>query len=422
MLHKIQAEKFGSRGEGMAHAVEACVHCGFCLPTCPTYLTMGEEMDSPRGRIFLMKEVLEGNLSVDQAAPYVDRCLGCLACETSCPSGVRYGHLISPYRAYAQKNRKNNLFQKTFRWLLMESLPHPGRFRFLLQMAVFSRPLQGLLPRMLRSPLSLLPKTIPKEDDLPEIFPAKGDQRARVALLTGCAQQVLAPEINRATLRVLSENGVEVVIPKSQGCCGALAMHLGEVERAKISARKNLEVFENAGPLDAIVTNAAGCGSGLSEYRDLFHGEPEEERAKNLFALVQDVSLFLHNLGLKKPSGWPEPRKIAYHDACHLSHAQGVREAPRELLRSIPNLILMEPLEWEVCCGSAGTYNLEHPETADLLGQRKAKNLADTGADAVATGNIGCLVQVRNQLEKTGSNIHVFHTMQILEEAYRNGA
>ena len=421
MLHKIEAENFGPRGKGMVKAIESCVHCGFCLPTCPTYMTMGEEMDSPRGRIFLMKEVLEGRMKPDQVAPYVDPCLGCLACETSCPSGVRYGQLISPYRAYAQKNRKRTFFQKAFRLLLMESLPYPARFRFLLRAGALCKPFQGLLPKNLRAPLSLLPKTIPRAEELPEVYPAKGDRRARVAMLAGCAQQVLAPEINRATLRVLSENGVEVIIPKSQGCCGALAMHLGEDQRARVLARKNLEAFAHAGPVDAILTNAAGCGSGLSEYGDLFRGEPEEDRAEKFSAQVQDVSQFLHTLGLKTPAGLSKPQKIAYHDACHLAHAQGVREAPRALLQSIPNLTLVEPLEWEICCGSAGTYNLEFPQTADQLGRRKAQNLAATGADAVATGNIGCLIQVRGQLEKLESNIPVYHTMQILEKAYQNG-
>ncbi len=419
MQHKIQAEKFGSRGAGMAHAVETCVHCGFCLPTCPTYQTLGEEMDSPRGRIFLMREVLEGNLAVEAAQPYIDKCLGCLACETSCPSGVEYGNLISPYRAHAREHGKTGPLRKAFRAILQETLPYPARFRFLLRMGAIVRPLKGLLPGVLKASFDLLPKNISSADSLPEIFPAKGPLRARVGLLAGCAQQVLAPEINRATLAVLSENGVEVVIPKSQSCCGALAMHLGEEERAKALARKNLEAFEQAGPLDAIISNAAGCGSGMAEYRDLFLGQPEEERAAKFSSNVQDVSLFLYNLGIKQPKGLPEPAKIAYHDACHLAHAQGVREAPREILKTIPNLTLLEPLEWEVCCGSAGTYNIEQPETADILGQRKAKNLAATDADAIATGNIGCLVQIRGQMEKRDTNIPIFHTMQILEKAYQ---
>lgn len=400
----------------MANAIGSCVHCGFCLPTCPTYVTMGEEMDSPRGRIFLMKEVLEGNLELEQAQPYVDHCLGCLACVTSCPSGVEYGNLISPFRAYAEKHRKKSIFRCMFRLMLLESLPFPGRFRFMARLGALALPFKKLAPKALQPSLDLLPPSLPESQPLPEVYPAKGEQRARVALLAGCAQQVLAPNINWATLRVLSENGVEVVIPKDQACCGALAMHVGEDERARTTARKNLTAFKG---YDAVLTNAAGCGSGMHEYTLLFKGQPEEAEAKELVKKCKDVSVFLDELGLKEPPPLAEPMKLAYHDACHLAHAQAVRTPPRQLLKAIPNLTLLEPMEWEVCCGSAGTYNIEQPETADQLGERKAGNLIATGAEAVATGNIGCLTQIQHHFGKKDSALPVYHTMEVLDMAYR---
>jgi len=400
----------------MAGAVEACVHCGFCLPTCPTYLTMGEEMDSPRGRIILMKEVLEGNISLDHAGTYVDHCLGCMACVTACPSGVAYGDLLTPFRAHTEAKRKRRPLRRIFRRILVESLPYPNRFRLLLRLGFLSKGLAGILPAEFRSAFRLLPDRIPRAETLPEIFPADGKRRARVALLAGCAQQVLAPGINWATLRVLSRNGVETVIPRDQACCGALAMHIGESDRAKATARKNLAAF--TGEFDAILTNAAGCGSGLREYPLLFEGESECDEARRLVDRVQDVSVFLDRLGIKPPPAANRPLRLAYHDACHLAHAQGVRMEPRRLLQAIDGLTLVEPAEWEVCCGSAGTYNLEEPETADQLGERKAANLQATGAEAVATGNIGCIMQIRAHLGATENPPVVYHTMEVLDAAY----
>jgi len=416
MQHKIDPQSLGSHGEIMAHAIEACVHCGFCLPACPTYQVLGEEMDSPRGRIFLMKEVLEGNLELEEAQPYIDKCLGCLGCVSACPSGVPYGELITAYRGYSEPKRHRSPFQKLFRLGLQETLPYPKRFRAAARLGQVGRVLQPLLPPLLQAPLELLPNPLPPSEPLPEIVPAEGKQRARVAFLAGCAQQVLQPGFNRASLRVLARNGVEVVIPREQVCCGALAMHTGERVRALRLGRANLRAFQ--GEFDAILTNAAGCGSGLKEYPLLFHGEPEQTQAEALAAKVKDIAVFLVELGLREVPPLAEPVRAAYHDACHLAHAQGVRAEPRQLLRSIPGVELVEIPEGELCCGSAGTYNLEQPQMAATLGERKARHILATGAELVVTGNIGCFTQIETHLRRLGREIPVLHTIELLERAY----
>jgi glycolate oxidase iron-sulfur subunit len=415
--HNITVEKLDGQGPAMVHAIESCVHCGFCLPACPTYKVLGEEMDSPRGRITLMKAVLEGDLSVAETAPFIDRCLGCLGCVTACPSGVQYGDLITSYRAYAEKRRSRGLMDRARRMLVHETLPYPDRFRVA---ATLGRPAQRFerwLPEKLGAMLTLLPGKLPAAQPLPEACRAEGPRRARVALLAGCVQQALAPEINQATLRVLARNGVEVVIPRGQECCGALPMHTGEIEQARSFARVNLHAFP--ADVDAIVTNAAGCGSGLHEYPLLFAGLPEKEAAEAFADRAMDVSVFLAKLGLIEPPALAQPLRLAYHDACHLAHAQGVTTPPRSLLRSVPNLTLLEIPEGEICCGSAGTYNFEQPEIARALGQRKAQNILRTGAQAVAAGNIGCLVQIRTHLQASTTPIPVYHTMEVLDMAYR---
>lgn len=416
MQHKIDVEKLGPQGEIMAHAIEACVHCGFCLPACPTYQVLGEEMDSPRGRIFLMKEVLEGNLQMEEAQPYLDKCLGCQGCVTACPSGVPYGELISTYRGFSEPKRHRSPFQKLFRIGIQETLPYPARFRAAATLGRLGKLIQPLLPPMLKAPLELLPEALPKSEPLPEVVPAEGPRRARVAFLAGCAQQVLQPGFNQATLRVLAHNGVEVVIPKGQACCGALALHTGERKRALHFARTNLKAF--AGDFDAIITNAAGCSSGLKEYPVLFYGEPELDRAKQLANRVKDIAIFLVELGLREVPPLERPLKVAYHDACHLAHAQGIRAEPRQLLKSIPGVELVEIPEGDLCCGSAGTYNLEQPQIAATLGERKARHILATGADVVVTGNIGCFTQIKSHLRKLGREIPVMHTVELLEQAY----
>ena len=414
MRHGIDIESLGPHGLSMTSAIDACVHCGFCLATCPTYVTLREEMDSPRGRIFLIKEVLEGSLELESALPFVDNCLGCQACETACPSGVDYGELITPFRAYAEERRRRPLAERARRRLLFATLPYPARLRKMARAGQLARRARRVLPRALTTMLDLLPAQIPPPMPLPAHYPAEGERRARVALLAGCAQQVLAPWINWATLRVLARNGIEVVVPKAQTCCGALLSHSGEAARARRFARANLRAFP--GDVDAVITTAAGCGSGMQEYGLLFESEPERESAAAFASRVLDVTVFLADIGLREPPPPAmAPATVAYHDACHLAHAQGVRQPPRELLRAIDGLLLVDPIEWELCCGSAGIYNLEHPETAGELGARKATNLAATGATLVATGNVGCMTQLSSYLDPS---LPVRHTMEVLDAAY----
>ena len=419
MKHEIPVEEIGPNGEGMAGAVASCVHCGFCLSTCPTYATMAEEMDSPRGRILLMKEALEGKTEIEAVLPYIDNCLGCEACTTACPSGVSYGDLITPFRAYAETRRSRPPADRVTRGMTLGLLPKPGRFRFAARMGMLARPLAKVLPESIRNMLEMLPAEIPARQPLPAIHPAQGTRRARVALLAGCAQQVLDPDINWATLRVLARNGVETVIPKGQKCCGALAMHTGAADQARRTARDNLTAFPD--DVDAIITTAAGCGSGLQEYGQLFRGEPEQERAEALAAQCVDATVFLSRIGLTaKPPGLETPLRIAYQDACHLAHAQGVRTPPREMLTSIPGVELAEHADWAICCGSAGTYNLDRPDVASQLGRRKAEALDATGADLVATGNIGCMMQLKHTLADLEVDLPVLHTMQVLDRAYQS--
>ena len=418
MQHTIPVDQYGPRGEFMAHAVEKCVHCGFCLSTCPSYQVLGDEADSPRGRILLMKSVLEGDLNINAALPFIDRCLGCLACVTTCPSGVPYQELVTPFRAQAESQRSRSALQRMQRTLVSATLPYPDRFRWAARLGKLTQPLHGMLPAELRGMVSLLPDHLPAAQAFPDVFPAEGQRRARVALLIGCVQNVLSPEINWATLRVLAKNGVEVVIPKGQGCCGALNLHTGEADRARQLARHNVQLFPH--DVDAIVTNAAGCGSGMKEYGLLFKGTPDEDAALAFTRKVKDVSVLLAELGLSQtPPPLTQPVKLAYHDACHLAHAQGVTAAPRQLLRAIPNVTLLEIPQSEICCGSAGTYNLEQPEVAEQLGQRKVQNILGTGCEAIVAGNIGCIVQIGAHLKQLGQLLPIYHTIEVLDRAYR---
>ena len=417
MLHAIKPHEHGPLGEPMAHAVQACVHCGFCLAACPTYQELGQEMDSPRGRIVLMKQVLEGALPASAAQVHIDRCLGCLACEPACPSGVPYRDLISPYRATIAAGTPRTTGEKFRRWIAGQTIPYPSRFRLALRGAKLGRALNGLVPRVVRPMLQLAPSEIPPAVALPAVTPARGERRARVALLAGCAQQVLDPDINVATIAVLARNGVEVVIPPHQGCCGGLAWHTGDLRAAQDFAARNLGAFPD--DVDAIITNAAGCGSTMHEYALILRGTPDEARAKEFCRRVLDVSVFLARLGLReKPTGWDAPRVVAYHDACHLANAQSVRAEPRALLRSIPGLELREIANPHLCCGSAGTYNLDQPAIAASLGAQKAQAVMATGATVLATGNIGCMTQLRAHLAETKSPVRVWHTLQVLRDGY----
>lgn len=418
MLHTIKAGSHGPLTAPMIHAVDACVHCGFCLAACPTYQELGQEMDSPRGRIVLMKQVLEGSLPWEAAQPHVDRCLGCLACEPACPSGVPYRDLISPYRTLARLKTKRTFARKMRQFLAAQTIPYPSRFRLAAVTGRLGKLLRPLVPGLLRPMVDLVPASLPPAESWPKVTPAKGERRARVALLTGCAQQVLAPDINTATIAVLAHHGVEVIVPETQGCCGGLAWHTGDLAAAQTFARRNLDAFPN--DVDAILTNAAGCGSAMHEYHLILRDTADATRADAYRKRVTDVSSFLHQLGLRDaPPNSGKKLRIAYHDACHLANAQGVREEPRELLRAIPGVELCELTDTHLCCGSAGTYNLDQPEIAAALGEQKAQAVMATNAEVVATGNIGCLTQLQSHLQKLGSPIRIRHTMQILRDAYR---
>jgi glycolate oxidase iron-sulfur subunit len=386
----------------MGRAVSACVHCGFCLAACPTYKLMGEEMDSPRGRIVLMKQVLEGDLTEKDARPFVDRCLGCLACETACPSGVRYRDLVVPFRARLEDHARP-WHERAYRTALLSTLESPARFRLaniagriakigtrLFAANFIKRSRVGML-------LDLLPATLPRQESLPAHTAAVGTRRARVALATGCVQRALRPSINIATIRLLSANGVEVLVPANQGCCGALAHHSGLDARGVALMERNLRAFP--ADVDAIITNAAGCGSAM--------------KAQPYTARVLDVAEFLDALGMRTELALRRPTTVAYHDACHLSHGQGVRSAPRRMLQQVANLTLVELTDDEMCCGSAGLYNLEQPAAAARLGVLKAEAIAATGAQMVATGNIGCITQL-----EAHSGIPVRHTIELLDSAY----
>ncbi len=422
MQHNIVNDAHGPLTAPMAQAVEKCVHCGFCLPACPTYRELGTEMDSPRGRIVLMKEVLEGTLSVADAGPHVDACLGCLACEPACPSGVPYRDLVSAYRANTEPQRSRPLMEKLRRKLVSATIPHPARFQFAARAARLAKPLAKVLPTALRpmlelvpdeplAPLVVYPPSIPPPDGVPV--------RARVALLLGCAQQVLDADINDATVEVLNRNGIEVIVPETQGCCGALSWHVGDLPAAQKSAIKNLAAFP--ADVNAIITNAAGCGSGIHEYPLILKGTRAEAAAVAFAERTCDISVFLAKLGADlAPIPTPtRPLRIAYHDACHLSNAQGVTAQPRDLLRAIPGVEVIEVPDGTTCCGSAGSYNIDQPDIAASLGRQKAQHLRATGADLVATGNIGCLTQIKTHLAKDGGPpLPIRHTIQILRDAY----
>jgi len=441
MQHRIPVEALGPSGPHMARAVETCVHCGFCLPACPTYRVLGEEMDSPRGRIVLMKQALEGDLTIREVLPFIDRCLGCVACVSACPSGVRYGELLTPFLAKAQDETRS-MRTRAPQMALIRTMESPALFRAAVRSGQLARRLGALLPNWARQMTALLPASLEPAQPLADVTPAVGQRRARVALLAGCVQQVLSPDINSATIRVLAAYGVEVVVPRDQGCCGALALHSGFDRHARSRAGALFDAFPD--DVDAIVTNAAGCGSAMKEYGELFAGTPNHGRATRFAARVRDVSEFLDEFVASSGGasafaeatadrrslggGWsaprapslPSPLTVAYHDACHLAHAQKVRSAPRRLLAQVQNLTVREVPDGEICCGSAGLYNLEQPDIAASLGAAKAGAVASTGAAAVVMGNVGCMVQIAAHLERAGSPLPVMHTMQLLDRALRS--
>ncbi|GAB5560727.1 MAG: glycolate oxidase subunit GlcF [Synoicihabitans sp.] len=422
MQHTIKPDSQGPLTAPMADAVSKCVHCGFCLSACPTYHEMGTESDSPRGRIVIMKEVLEGTLTVEDAAPHVDACLGCLACEPACPSGVPYRDLISAYRAKTNPARKRSFTEKIKRQVISQTLPYPSRFQSGAKLGRLAKPIGNWLPKAFQPMLELLPdQPLPPMVVYPAtVSPESGvEPQGRVALLLGCAQQALDPDINDATIEVLNRNGIEVVIPETQGCCGALSWHVGEMKDAQKFAINNLAAFP--ADVDAIITNAAGCGSGIHEYPLILKGTSAETAAQAMAERTCDISVQLARLASLVPI--PDPGRkirIAYHDACHLANAQGVRQPPRDLLRAIPRVDVVEIPDGGTCCGSAGTYNIDQPEIAASLGRSKAQRIRELAPDLIVSGNIGCLTQLRNHLSKDGGpDLPIRHTIQVLRDAYR---
>ena len=409
--------------------IDKCVHCGFCLPVCPTYVLWGQEMDSPRGRIYLMKMAGDGVAEMNPKwISHMDSCLGCMACMPACPSGVDYGKLIEATRSQIQRNTARSLSEKLHRRLIFELFTRPDRLRAMrlpllayqksgLQALLRASGLLKLLPKKMRAMESLMPR-LAQEDPVAEVTPAVGTRRLRVGLLLGCVQREFFPHVNAATARVLAAEGCEVVAPAAQPCCGALSVHAGEEAAAVEFARKTIDAFESAN-VDMIVTNAAGCGSHAKEYGHLLRDDPDyAERAKRFASQCKDISEVL--VGLEpRAERHPLKLRVAYHDACHLQHAQGVRTQPRALLSSIPQLELAEIPESAICCGSAGIYNLVQPAAAEELGDRKAGHIASVNADVVATGNPGCLLQIQSALARRGQKTPVLHFIQLLDASLR---
>ncbi|MFI5490012.1 (Fe-S)-binding protein [Micromonospora echinaurantiaca] len=409
--------------------IDDCVHCGFCLPTCPTYVLWGEEMDSPRGRIYLMEEGLDGEPLSPSMVRHFDRCLGCMACVTACPSGVRYDRLIEDTRQQVERRHPRPRRERLLRTAIFQVFPYPRRLRLLrgplrayqasgLRQLVRRSGLAARLAPTLATLESLAP-TLGRPARLPARLPAYGQRRARVGMLAGCVQRAFFPDVNAATARVLAAEGCEVVIvPDRQGCCGALSVHNGRVEEARRFARALIDVFDAAG-IDRFVVNAAGCGSSLKEYGELLRDDPAyAERAAAFAATVRDLTELLAELG-PVARRHPLPVTVAYHDACHLAHAQGVRAQPRELLRAIPGLELREIADPEICCGSAGVWNVLNPEPAARLGERKARDVLATGAELLVTANPGCLMQVAAAVGRLGGRVALAHTAQVLDASIR---
>ena len=403
--------------------LRSCVHCGFCTATCPTYVLLGDELDSPRGRIYLIKDMLEnGKPANEEVTLHIDRCLSCLACMTTCPSGVDYMHLVDQARAHIHRTYKRPLFDRLTRFLLAKTLPYPARFRRLLSAARYGRPFArffDLLPGLSRfaAMLRLAPTQIPAESEETkrQVFQAVGERMERVALLRGCAQSVLDPGINEAAIRLLTRSGVEVVVADGEGCCGALVHHMGRVDESHEQAKRTIDAWireiEGEG-LDAILVTASGCGTTIKDYGFMLRLDPAHAgKAARVSELTRDISEFIDSLGLAPPDD-PPGLKVAYHSACSLQHGQQITIAPKALLTKA-GFEVREPAEGHLCCGSAGTYNMLQPAIAKRLRDRKVTNIEATGAEIVAAGNLGCITQIA-----TGTSLPVVHTVELLDWAY----
>ncbi len=396
--------------------IRSCVHCGFCTATCPSYVVLGDELDSPRGRIYLMKDMLEKERPADEkTVKHIDRCLSCLACMTTCPSGVHYMHLVDHAREHIERTYTRPLPDRALRWLLARVLPYPGRFRLALMGARLARPIRGLMPGRLSAMLDFAPARLAPlaSEDRPGVHPAQGERKRRVALMTGCAQQVLNEDINAATIRLLTRHGCEVVVAKGAGCCGALTHHMGKTHLAHASAAANIRawVSEIDGEgLDAVVINTSGCGTTVKDYGHMFRLDPEMKAdAERVSAITRDISELMAEIGLGETSA--PGLRVAYHSACSLQHGQKVTEAPKALLKDC-GFTVVEPREDHLCCGSAGTYNLLQPQIAAELKKRKVGNIEATRPEVVAAGNIGCMMQIG-----AATPVPVVHTAELLDWA-----
>ncbi|CUH69784.1 Lactate utilization protein A [Thalassovita autumnalis] len=396
--------------------LRACVHCGFCTATCPTYQVLGDELDSPRGRIYQIKDMLENERVPDEkTVKHVDRCLSCLACMTTCPSGVHYMHLVDHAREYIENNYKRPFTDRALRWVLAQILPYPMRFRMALLGAKIGRPFARLMPdARLRAMLEMAPKVIPpvSRNDDPQTFPAEQPRKMRVALMTGCAQKALNTDINDATIRLLKRMGCDVVIAEGAGCCGALTHHMGKTSDSHATAAKNILawVAEMDGEgLDAIVINTSGCGTTVKDYGHMFRNDPLAAEAKRVSEIAMDVSEVLMKLDL--PEGADKGMTIAYHAACSLQHGQKIKTYPKDLLKKA-GFTVVEPADSHLCCGSAGTYNLMQPEISGQLKQRKVRTLEARNPDVIAAGNIGCMMQIGSATE-----VPIVHTVELLDWA-----
>ena len=411
-----------------AELVADCVHCGFCLPACPTYVLWGEEMDSPRGRIYLMNEGLGGEPMSDSMVQHIDACLGCMSCVTACPSGVQYDRLIEATRAQVERRHRRSPADRALREAIFALFPYPRRLRLMRgPLRLYQR--TGISGRLRKSAalqrisptlaaMESLAPSLEKPERIPERTSAQGTRRGTVGLLLGCVQREFFPGVNAATVRVLSAEGFDVIAPPSQGCCGALSSHNGREEEAQRFARAFIEQFEGA-DVEHVVVNSAGCGSAMKDYVHLLSDDPDwAARADAMSAKVRDVAEILAEAG-PVATRHPLDVTIAYHDACHLGHAQGIRAQPRQLLHGIPGLELKEIAEADICCGSAGVYNILNPEPARELGDRKAKNVLATGAQLLVTANPGCLMQVASSIERAGGHVALAHTVEVLDASIR---